>query len=92
MCFECNAQHSHAGNECPARFARIFGAPLPGWTRDGKTDAAAWTSDGVAMLQPTREALARYLKEHGLTAHRFWPVYIAEIAAPQHPERRGRAT
>ena len=92
MCFECNAQHSHAGNECPARFARIFGAPLPGWTRDGKTDAAAWTSDGVAMLQPTREALARYLKEHGLTAHRFWPVSIAEIAAPQPPERRGRAT
>ena len=25
MCFECNVPHSHAGNECPARFARIFG-------------------------------------------------------------------
>ena len=56
MCFECNVPHSHAGNECPARFARIFGAPLPGWTREGKKDAAAWSSDGAAMLQPTREA------------------------------------
>ena len=91
MCFECNAPHSHAGNECPARFVRIFGAPLPGWTRDGKTDEAAWTSDGAAMLQPTREALAKYLKEHGVPAHRHWPVSTTEIAAPQPPERRGRA-
>ena len=43
MCFECNAPHSHAGNKCLARFARIFGAPLPGWVRDGKKNAAAWT-------------------------------------------------
>ena len=92
MCFECNVPLSHAGNECPARFARIFGAPLPGWTREGKKDAAAWSSDGAAMLQPTREELAKYLKEHGVSAHRFWPVSIAEIAAPQPPERRGRAT
>ena len=75
--------HSHAGNECPARFARIFGAPLPGWTKEGKKDAAAWSGDGAAMLQPTREALTKYLKEHGLSAHSFWPVSesIAEIAA-----------
>ena len=25
ICSECNAPHSHAGNECPARFARILG-------------------------------------------------------------------
>ena len=92
MCFECNVPHTHAGNECPARFARIFGAPLPGWTREGKKDAAAWSSDGAAMLQPTREALAKYLKDHGVSAHRFWPVSIAEIAAQQAPERRDRAT
>ena len=91
-CFECNAPNSHAGNECPARFARIFGAPLPGWTRDGKKDAAAWTGDGAAMLQPTREALAKFLKDNGVSAHRNWPVSTTEIAAPQPPERRGRAT
>ena len=91
ICLECNAPHSHAGNECPASFARIFGAPLPGWTRDGKKDAAAWTSDGVSMLQPTLEALAKYLKDHSVPAHRYWPVSTTEIAAPQPPERRGRA-
>ena len=72
--------------------ARIFGAPLPGWTREGGKDAAAWSGDGAAMLQPTREALAKYPKEYGVSAHRFWPVSIAEIAAPQPLERRGRAT
>ena len=90
-CFECNVPNSHAANECPARFARIFGAPLPGWTREGKKDAAAWTGDGAAMLQPTRETLAKYLKDHGVPAHRHWPVSTTEIAAPQPPERRGRA-
>ena len=91
-CFECNAPNSHAANECPVRFARIFGAPPPGWTREGKKDATAWTGDGAAMLQPTREALAKYLKDHGVPAHRHWPVSTTEIAAPQPPERRGRAT
>ena len=90
-CFECSVPNSHAANECPVRFARIFGAPLPGWSRDGKKDAAAWTGDGAAMLQPTREALAKYLKDHGVPAHRYWPVSTTEIAAPQPPERRGRA-
>ena len=91
LCFECNVPNSHAGNECPVRFLRIFGAPLPGWTRDGKKDAAAWTADEEAMLQPTREALAKYLMDHGVSAHRNWPVSTAEIAAPQPPEQRGRA-
>ena len=90
MCFECNVPNSHAGNECPVHFVRIFGAPLPGWTGDGKKDAAAWTGDEAAMLQPTREALAKYLKDRGVPAHRSWPVSAAEIAAPQPPERRGR--
>ena len=91
ICFECNVPSSHAGNECPLRFLRIFGAPLPGWTRDGKKDTAAWSGDGTAMLQPTREALAKYLKDHGVPPHRNWPVSTAEIASPQPPERRGRA-
>ena len=43
------------------------------------------------MLQPTREALAKYLKDHGVSAHSNWPVSTAEIAGPQPPERRGRA-
>ena len=83
---------SHAGNECPLRFLRIFGAPLPGWTRDGEKpeDTAAWSGDRTAMLQATREALAKYLKDHGVPAHRNWPVSTAEIAPPQPPERRGR--
>ena len=93
MCFECNAPQSHAGNECLGLFARIFGAPLPGWTRDWKKDAAAWTSYGVAimLLQPSREALAKYLKDHCVPVHRFWPVSTAEIAAQQLPELRGPA-
>ena len=41
------------------------------------------------MLQPTREALAKYLKDHSVPAYRNWPVSTAEIAAPQPPERRG---
>ena len=51
-----------------------------------------WSSDGATMLQPTREALAKYLKDHGVSTHLFWLVSIAEIAAQQPPERRGRAT
>ena len=68
--------------------ASIFGAPLPGWTRDGKKDAVAWTSDGAVMLQPTREALAKYLKDYVVPAHRYWPVSTTEIAAQQPPEQR----
>ena len=51
-----------------------------------------WRRCPAAMLQPTREALAKYLKDHGVPAHRHWPVSTTEIAAQQPPERRGRAT
>ena len=67
------------------RFLRIFGAPLPGWTRDWKKDTTTWTGDGAAMLQPTLEALAKYLKHHCVPEHRNWPVSLEEIAAPQPP-------
>ena len=60
LCYESNIPNSHAGKECPVRFIRIFGAPLPGWIRDGRKDTAALTGDGAAMPRPTRGALAKY--------------------------------
>ena len=92
LCFEDNVPNSHAGNECPDRFLRIFGAPLPGWTSDGKKEAAAWTGDGAAMLQPTHEALTKYLKDHGVPAHRSWRPRSLQSggAGPHERHRAGR--
>ena len=35
------------------------------------------------MLQPTLEALAKYLKDHSVPAHRYGPVSTTEIARPR---------
>ena len=92
LCYECNIRNSHAGKECPVRFFRTFRALLPAWTRDRRKDAAAWTGDGSAMLQPTREALARYLNDHGVPAHRSWSVSTAESGGAGPMSGPGRTT
>ena len=81
MCFECNAPRSHAGNECPARFACIFGAPLPGLAglETGKKDAAAWTSDGVAMLHTAHAGGASKVSEGSRDSRRACVSLLAGL-------------
>ena len=65
------------------------------WLDSGEGNLAkdVWTSNCIVimLLQPSREALAKYLKDHCVPVHRFWPVSTAEIAAQQLPELRGPA-
>ena len=71
----------------------IFGphSPYPEVTRTlGRPNCASCAT----FLTRMRVTSVPYLINHGVPAHRNsrdWPVSTAEIAAPQPPERRGRA-
>ena len=89
-CYECSAQRSHYGFECPKRYARLRGEPLPGWLQDGTKDAAAWSPDGRDLLPDARQKLAAAMTSWAIPEHPSLPVTAAELAAPQPPAQRRR--
>jgi len=89
-CYECSTQRSHYGFECPKRYARLRGEPLPGWLQDGTKDAAAWSPDGRDLLPDARLKLAAAMTSWAIPEHPALPVTAAELAAPQPPAQRRR--
>ena len=87
-CYECSAQRSHYGFECPKRYARLRGEPLPGWLQDGTKDAAAWSPDGRDLLPDARQKLAAAMTSWAIPEHPALPVAVAELAAPHPPAQR----
>jgi hypothetical protein len=89
-CYECSVPRSHCGFECPKRYLRLRGEPLPGWLQDGTKDAAAWSPDGKEMLPDTRQKLVAAMTSWAIPEHPTLPVSVAELAAPQPPAQRRR--
>ena len=73
----------HAQYECPKRFADTYHVPLPGFTMTGDYDRSAWASGDLA---PTaRLAMAQYLSERRIAAHRRCKVTLDHVASGTAP-------
>jgi hypothetical protein len=76
----------HAQYECPRRFLDTYSTPLPGFLPSGDQDPSAWR-DGV-LTEAARTAMAEYLHQRNVPAHRKYQVTLAHIAAGTPPPLR----
>ena len=81
-CNYCQAP-GHAQYECPRRFADTYRRPLPGFTMQGDFDQTAWHNG--ELTPPARAAMAGYLRELKIPAHRKYGVTIDHILAGTAP-------
>ncbi len=72
--------------ECARRFADVYGRPLPGFLPSGDRDPASWANGDLTLF--ARAAMAKYLLDNGIPAHRRSRVTIDHIrngTAPPPP-------
>ena len=74
----------HAQYECPRRFADTYHRPLPGFTSAGSPDPACWV--GGDLTPQARAALAGFLVENHIPAHRKFGVTVEHIASGTAPQ------
>jgi hypothetical protein len=83
-CYECGAQQTHFGTECPTRFVRVRGEAPPGW-KIGPTgavtkDPAAW--NGSELTDAARAQYRDFLAKFPLAAHASYAISVDEITGP----------